>query len=246
VRKFLAVPILLILCMVVYSCARTVKRGAAEGVTRAGTSAQAAPPAAQGQPPSQAPPVSQSPRPATPPQRSIASAGKQQPGPIALQPRAEGGVAILFAQGLDRKTMPEDFLIGALADTGGGKSEEMAAIGVARAFLTSVVSGALDRKLLAADGEAGIADMIAYGMEQGYAAKSFRLGSPKKHENGEVTASVRLLGNEGSSEGEIYVSRAGKEWLVSDFQINLAQLAVKREKPKDRFFPSAYRWLLEE
>ena len=45
--------------------------------------------------------------------------------------------------------------------------------------------------------------------------------------------------------GDLYVARRQK-WLVSDLQLSLAQLAVKREKAKEKYFPSAYRWLLEE
>jgi len=246
VGKLLPVPLILILSLTILSCARPVKRSAPPAAAGESAAAQAAPPAAQGQAPS---PPQVSPQPQSPALQFPASpspAGKQKPAAIAVQPKVEGGVTALVAQGLEKKIMPEDFLIGALSETDGRKAEEIEAIWTARAFLASIVAGAPNRKLLSAESEEGIADMLSFSAEQGYTAKSFRLGNPKRHENGEVTASVRLLDAEASSEGEIYLSRTGKEWLVSDFQINLAQLATKREKPKERFFPSAYRWLLEE
>ena len=51
---------------------------------------------------------------------------------------------------------------------------------------------------------------------------------------------------DGTAEGEIYMAKPKAQWLVTDLQLSLAQMAVKREKPKEKFFPSAYRWLLEE
>jgi len=72
------------------------------------------------------------------------------------------------------------------------------------------------------------------------------MGRPRTRDDGEVTAAVRLFGRDGSSEGEIYVARSGSTWLVADLQLSLAELSVKSEKPKEKFFPLEYRWLLEE
>jgi hypothetical protein len=49
-----------------------------------------------------------------------------------------------------------------------------------------------------------------------------------------------------AGEGEIYIAASGSQWLVADLQLSLAQLSVRREKPKEKFFPLEYRWLLEE
>jgi hypothetical protein len=42
------------------------------------------------------------------------------------------------------------------------------------------------------------------------------------------------------------MSKPAAQWLVSDLQLSMGQMAVTKEKPKEKFFPSAYRWLLEE
>jgi hypothetical protein len=149
---------------------------------------------------------------------------------------------------LDRgkKILPEDFKIGRLGEAYGGTADENGAIAAADAFLASIVAGKVDPKLLAPESEKTVSDTISFGLQQGYAPKSFRVGAPKVRENGEITATVRLFGAEGAAEGEIYMAHVGKVWLVSDLQLSLAQLADKKEKPKEKFFPSTYRWLLED
>jgi len=91
-----------------------------------------------------------------------------------------------------------------------------------------------------------VADMLSFGIQRGDVPRSYRIGTAKKHETGEVTASVRLFGPVGTSEGEISVARNGGHWVVTDLQISMDDLKVEREKPKERFFPSSYRWMLEE
>ena len=151
-----------------------------------------------------------------------------------------------MAIGRGARLLPEDFTIGSLGDSHGDKPDQSAALAVAEAFLASVVTGTIDRKLLAAESEDAVSDTIAYGLQQGYVPQSFRIGVAKSLDNGEIAANVRLFGKDGTSEGEIYMTKAATQWLVSDLQLSLAQLAVKREKPKEKFFPAAYRWLLED
>jgi hypothetical protein len=146
----------------------------------------------------------------------------------------------------EKRIVAEDFKIGPLGEASGGTSEENAAVAAANAFLASVVAGKADPQLLAPESEKTVAGMVAFGLQQGYAAKAFRVGAPKTRQDGEITATVRLFGPDGTSEGEIYMSRVGKSWLVSDLQLSLAEMAIKKQKPKEKFFPSTYRWLLED
>jgi hypothetical protein len=146
----------------------------------------------------------------------------------------------------EKRLLPEDFKIGPLGEARGGKTDENGAVGAAEAFLASIIAGKVDAKLLAPESEKTVSDTISFGLRQGNTPKSFRIGVPKVRDDGEITATVRLFGEEGTSEGEIYMSRVGKLWLVSDLQLSLAQLAVKKDTPKEKFFPSTYRWLLED
>ena len=73
---------------------------------------------------------------------------------------------------------------------------------------------------------------------------AFRLGKAVLLPDGEITANIRLLRGRASSEGEMYMRREGNRWLVADVQANPSALAVIREQPAERFFPSPYRWML--
>jgi hypothetical protein len=151
-----------------------------------------------------------------------------------------------MALGRDRRIMPEDFKIGPLGDNRTVKQDESSALEAATAFLDRLVAGSVDKKLLTPESQDAVAGTLTYGLHQGNTPTAYRLGSPKTTDSGEVSATVRLFSAEGTSEGEIYIAQSGSGWLVADLQLNLAQLSVKREKPKEKFFPLEYRWLLEE
>jgi hypothetical protein len=210
----------------------------------AGAAPQSAGAAAQS---ASAPPANQAqPAKAASPQLTPAITLTQESPPAqGEQPRAFASASSLMALDHAKRLLPEDFKIGPLGDDRGEKPDENSAIAAAEAFLQSIVEGAVDTKLLTPDSQGIVADALTYSLQQGYKPKSYRLGAPKSQDNGEITATVRMFGADGSSEGEIYIARAGKQWLVSDVQLSLAQMAVKREPAKDKFFPSAYRWLLE-
>jgi hypothetical protein len=151
-----------------------------------------------------------------------------------------------MALGRQTRMLPEDFKIGPLGDNRTEDQDADAAVSAAEAFLDSIVAGKPDGTRVTAESSKTVLDTLTYGLKQGYAPSSFRIGTPKTQDDGEIAANVRLFGPDGTAEGEIYMSRDGKKWLVSDLQLSLAQLAVKREKAKEKYFPSAYRWLLEE
>ena len=142
--------------------------------------------------------------------------------------------------------MPEDFKIGPLGDNRAQKQDESRALESAGAFLDRLVAGSVDKKLLTPESQDAVADTLTYGLHQGNTPNAYRLGSPKARDDGEISVAVRLFGSQGTSEGVIYIAPSGSGWLVADLQLSLAQLSVKREKPKAKFFPLEYRWLLEE
>jgi len=154
--------------------------------------------------------------------------------------------ATLMALGRDRRIMPEDFKIGPLGDNRAERRDESRALAAAGEFLSGLVAGSVDKKLLSPESQDAVADTLTFGLRHGSTPLSYRLGAPKSRDNGEVIAAVRLFGHEGTSEGEIYLAPSGSAWLVADLQLSLAQLSVKRDKPKEKFFPLEYRWLLEE
>jgi hypothetical protein len=161
-------------------------------------------------------------------------------------PKALASAGTLMALDRDARLLPEDFKIGPLDDGRDGSADEKTAVLAAASFLSRLAKGGVEKSLIAPDSQATLSDSLAYGLQRGPAPSSWRIGTAKTHDDGEITAPVRLFGPEGTAEGEIYLVKSSQKWLVSDLQISLAQMAEKREKPKEKFFPSAYRWLLED
>jgi hypothetical protein len=169
-----------------------------------------------------------------------APVASQRPAP----PQAKSDtLQSLFANDRLKKVLPEDFLTGPLSGSGDLEGDERAALAAAARFLTALGQGKVARELLGSSA-AALRESVSFHLDQGDIPVSFRLGKPKPREGGEIASNVRLFGREGTAEGEIYLVRESRQWLVSDLQISLADLRVKREKPKDKFFPSSYRWLL--
>lgn len=164
----------------------------------------------------------------------------------AVAAKTGSDVSSLLPLGRGSRILPEDFKIGVLGDTQAGDSDERQAMAASASFLSRLSAGKVEQSLLAAPAEGRISDMLDFSIRRGDVPRAFRIGTPKKHESGEISASVRLFSDVGSTEGEISLDRSGGHWLVSDLQISLDDLQVKRDKPKDRFFPSSYRWLLQE
>jgi hypothetical protein len=163
-----------------------------------------------------------------------------------VAPRQNTDVSSLLPLGRGSRSLPEDFKIGALGDSRSGDADEQQALTVASSFLARLLTGKVETALLDPGAESRLSDMLSFGVQRGDVPRSYRIGAPRKHENGEITASVRLFGAVGTSEGEIALARTGGRWLVTDLQISMDDMQTEREKPKERFFPSSYRWMLEE
>jgi hypothetical protein len=250
-RTRLLLPAILLIFLTVLACHKSTRQGTAPApVQQPGQPAalaQTPPPLVRPPGPKQAPKTEPAhPKPTPGPARSITLAPDQRAEPLLARTRPLTNVTTLMALGRQTRALPEDFKIGPLGDDRTENQDENDAASTAETFLSGLVAGKPDRALLAAESEKTVLDTLTDGLKQGYAPRSFRLGTPKMQDDGEIAANVRLFGAEGSAEGEIYMARAGKKWLVSDLQLSLAQLAVKREKSKEKYFPSAYRWLLEE
>jgi hypothetical protein len=252
-RKGLLLPAILLLSLTVLACQKSARQGTgpvpAPQPSQSTAQPQALTSMARPEPAPKKKPQGEPQRASTSPlnpARSITLSKDQQAEPLPGRPRPLTSAATLMALGRQKRALPEDFKIGPLSDDHMENADENGAVSTADAFLAGLVAGKVDRALLAAESEKTMFDTLAYGLKQGYTPGSFRIGTPKVQDDGEIAANVRLFGADGSAEGEIYMARAGKKWLVADLQLSLAQLAVKHEKSKEKYFPSAYRWLLEE
>jgi hypothetical protein len=246
VRKWVRLTPILLVAVLAVSCQKTVR----QPVTV--TPAQQAAPAAAPQP---AAPTAAAPS-STKPPAPIDTDQDPHPGPITLAPQnptptaapqvSNAPASTLLANGAGSRILPEDFKIGALGDITGSLKDQQGAMKSAELFLDSLVAGKLDSRLLAPEARGTVGDTLSWGLAHGERPTSFRISAPRTHDDGEITAAVRIFAGTGATEGEIYMTHAGDQWLVSDVQVSLAGLSVKREPPKEKFFPSAYRWLLED
>jgi hypothetical protein len=161
----------------------------------------------------------------------------------APTPTVDTGVIGLLSQGAQDGTLPEDFEIGPLGAARLLRDDERAAFNAARSLLDAFARGRVDRTVLAADSRDALAGTIAFALERADPPVSWRLGPPRAN-GSELVANLRLLGKDGSAEGELYARREGEEFRISDLQIDPARMQVRRERSGRTFFPSPYRWLL--
>src|SRR5271157_4794492 len=213
-RTRLLLPALLLISLSLLGCPRSPRQGQAHAPQAAQPAPQppAAPPMVPPPGPNQGRPGQpQRPIPPKPGQSpSITLAQNQQAEPLLSRTRPLSSVATLMALGRQTRTLPEDFKIGPLGDNRTENQDANAAVSAAEAFLTSLVAGKADGSLLAADSQKTVLDTLTYGLKQGYAPSSFRVGTPKVQDDGEIAANVRLFGADGTAEGEIYMARTGR------------------------------------
>ena len=162
------------------------------------------------------------------------------PAPAVL---ADTGLTGLLCQGGQDGNLPEDFEIGPLGAARLLGTDERAAYLAAVSLLDAFARGQVDRTGLAAGSREALAGMLAFAIERGSAPAAWRLGPPRAA-GSELVANLRLLGADGSAEGELYARHEGGEFRVSDLQVDPARMRVKRDRSGRRFFPSPYRWLL--
>lgn len=169
------------------------------------------------------------------------------PGPAAAPAGApapfDAGLHGLLGQGAQDGILPEDFEIGPLGAVRLLAGDERAAAEAAAALLEAFAAGRADRTAIAVDARDGLAGMLSAALERGDRPVAWRLGPPRP-DGAEQVANLRLFGADGSAEGELYARREGGVVLVSDLQIDLARMRVRRARPDRTFFPSPYRWLL--
>jgi hypothetical protein len=223
-----------LLCLTLLaSCGKTPKTAAAQ--------AKPAATVVSGSPAATGVPTSPSPK------QNTITLRKEEALPARTPPAAaNAGVQSLLTLGGTPRILAEDFRIGPLGDPEQGTADEKAALEAAGALLASLVAASVDAKLLAAESEEALRDMLAFGFGGARAPTSFRLGRPVARPEGETSVNARLFRGQGTAEGEIYLRKENREWLIADVQISAAELAAARERPKQKFFPSPYRWLLGE
>jgi len=174
----------------------------------------------------------------------VPKATQAPPGVSAAPASApDAGLLGLLSLGAQDGILPEDFQIGPLGAARLLGDEERTAYRTAVTLLDAFARGRIERAAISAGSREALAGTLAFALEQGNRPTAWRLGPPRALD-ADLVANLRLLGEDGSAEGELYARREGGEVLVSDLQIDPARMRVPRARPDRTFFPSPYRWLL--
>ena len=238
VRKWWLICAVVLVLVLLAACQKSAQKAPASETNTPPVTAPAPQPAPRGQSAAAAAP--------TQPNPSIVLTKENSAAAQAGKPRTFASPAALMAMDREKRFLPEDFKIGPLGDTRGEDGQTNGALARAEDFLGRLVAGIVETRDIASESQASLSDTLRYGLQRGTTPTAYRIGTAGADASGQWAAPVRLWGTVGTSEGEIYLVQAGGEWLVQDLQVSLAELAVARITPKEKYFPSAYRWLFEE
>ncbi len=84
---------------------------------------------------------------------------------------------------------------------------------------------------------------LGFHLERGHIPLDVRIGLVDIYMTSRARANIRLIGEPGVAFGEIYLDRSEDTWLISDLQVDMADLADVHEKREGLFEPSVYRML---
>ena len=168
------------------------------------------------------------------------------PAPEAVQldaaPPATIGSSGLLAHRLRRRLLPEDAMIGPLADPLRAAASERAALDAAGRLLAAVRHGDLTHAPLSTTGLIHVAASIDHHLQRGMALAGFRLGMVER--TGDTAfLRARLSGPLGSIPGELYLIRADDRWLVDDLQADWAALQHAQPEPEPIPLPRPHGWV---
>jgi hypothetical protein len=134
---------------------------------------------------------------------------------------------------------PEDFEIGELQII--SEDENVRAIlRRIRSFQEGLQNGAVPLGDVHPDWEGQAQRSLGFHLERGRLPKEVRVGTVDLYAPGEARANIRLIGDPGVAFGEIYLTRAGDLWLVSDLQLDMGDLSELPEIREEPYEPSVY------
>jgi hypothetical protein len=176
------------------------------------------------------------------------------------RPEKPGGAAAQLLPLESPTRLPEDVRIGPLTDllTPAGAAERQI-VRVANRVLEGLSAGKVIEQALLPDVRDDLGRSLQYSIDQGLIPRNFRLGAIYFEEDtaayateggparpaGTAWLNVRLFGDPGAAEGELYLSSSGGEWYVSDLQVAFPLLAEPYERSGEKYIPSVYGWRLQ-
>ncbi len=127
-----------------------------------------------------------------------------------------------------RRLLPDDAMIGPLADDVDATASERAAVRTVDRFLGAVRSGELHDLPLSARGRLHVAGTLNHHLRRGVTLAGFRLGRVERTGDTALLR-ARLSGTLGSIPAEVYLVLESDRWFVDDVQADWA--ALQRDQP---------------
>ena len=156
------------------------------------------------------------------------------------QPAAVGSSGLLAYRPL-RRLLPEDAMIGPLADELNAAAGERAALTAVERLLAAVRSGGLNDAPLSAAARVHVAASIGHHLRRGVKLSSFRLGMVER--TGDTAfLRARLSGPLGSVAAELYLIQENDRWFVDDLQADWAALQRSQPAPDPIPLPRPHGW----
>ncbi len=85
-----------------------------------------------------------------------------------------------------------------------------------------------------------LVESLRYYLKKEILPVEYRLGLVQINEDGSSHVPVRLLSNRGVSEGDIYLEKREKTWLITDIQVDLQRLGQEYVRGNEDFVPASY------
>ncbi len=141
-----------------------------------------------------------------------------------------------------RRLLPEDAMIGPLADDLSGRSGDRIAWQAAGRLLAAVRRGGdLTGAPLSAKARTYVAESIGYHLRRGVTLSSFRLGRVQRTRD-TATVRARLSGPFGSIPADLFLIPDADRWLVDDVQADWAALQRPQPEPEAIPLPRPQGW----
>lgn len=140
---------------------------------------------------------------------------------------------------------PEDFNIGGLYNEGTESEEIRLIAGIVSDFLDSMKKNKIKTSLLYDGEESGLYRLLVFHLENTNIPQKYRIGTITIEDIDAGNVIIRIFGEKGRTDGEIYVRKKKDKWYISDMQINFYELEAPVEKSGEKFMPTTYHWMIQ-
>ena len=139
------------------------------------------------------------------------------------------------------RLLPEDALIGELADGLDPETHDRAALTTARHLFAAIQAGSLEDVAFSENGWTHVTGQINHQLLLGLKLSGFRLGQIQRTE-GVAFLRARLFGKRSSIAADLYLILESERWVVDDLQADWAALNRSQPPPKPVSLPIQDGW----